>query len=102
MIFQPLADVIVSKYKEFLPKLVYPVRVGTHTNSAFGLIFAYEYANYTNDTELMSIIEETAKRHYAQDKYVQSIYLSLILYFCCWSCGCLQVTSNPLKSNLDK
>ena len=75
MIFQPLADVIVSKYKEFLPKLVYPVRVGTHTNSAFGLIFAYEYANYTNDTELMSIIEETAKRHYAQDKYVQSIHL---------------------------
>jgi len=68
LILEPLADLIVSKYKEFLPKLVYPVRVGTHTNSAFGLIFAYEYANYTNDTELMSIIEETAKRHYAQDK----------------------------------
>ena len=41
---QPLADDIVAKYKGFLPSLVYPVRVGEHTNTAFGLIFAYDYA----------------------------------------------------------
>ena len=41
---QPLADDIVAKYKDFLPSLVYPVRVGEHTNTAFGLIFAYDYA----------------------------------------------------------
>ena len=41
---QPLADDIVAKYKAFLPSLVYPVRVGEHTNTAFGLIFAYDYA----------------------------------------------------------
>jgi hypothetical protein len=27
-----------------LPKLVYPIRVGEHSNSAFGLSFPYEYA----------------------------------------------------------
>ncbi|HAS14408.1 MAG TPA: DUF2891 domain-containing protein, partial [Idiomarina abyssalis] len=34
---QPLADLIVERYINFLPRLVYPVRVGEHTNTAFGL-----------------------------------------------------------------
>ena len=42
---QPIADHFVSSYKDFLPKLIYPVRVGEHANSAFGIIFPYEYAN---------------------------------------------------------
>ncbi|HBY68559.1 MAG TPA: DUF2891 domain-containing protein, partial [Flavobacteriaceae bacterium] len=53
---QPLVDDIVSKYEEFLPKLVYPIRVGEHTNTAFGLTFAWDYANTTNNTELKNLI----------------------------------------------
>jgi hypothetical protein len=41
---KPLVDDVVAKYKAFLPSLVYPVRVGEHANTPFGLIFAYEYA----------------------------------------------------------
>ncbi len=41
---QPIADHFLASYKDFLPKLIYPVRVGEHANSAFGLIFPYEYA----------------------------------------------------------
>lgn len=41
---KPLADLIVQKYKAFLPSLVYPQRTGEHPNTAFGLIFALEYA----------------------------------------------------------
>ena len=41
---QPLADLLVQSYLAFLPKLVYPIRVGEHTNTAFGLVFALEYA----------------------------------------------------------
>ncbi|NRB84147.1 MAG: DUF2891 family protein, partial [Winogradskyella sp.] len=33
---QPLTDVIISRYLEFLPKLNYPIRVGEHPNTAFG------------------------------------------------------------------
>ena len=47
---QPLADDLVAKYKDFLPSLVYPVRVGEHTNTAFGLIFAYDYAKGSTST----------------------------------------------------
>ena len=36
----PLADLIANKYIEFLPKLNYPIRVGTHSNTAFGMVFA--------------------------------------------------------------
>ena len=64
---QPLTDHIVSKYIEFLPKLNYPIRVGTHTNTAFGLTFALEYANLTNNLELKNSIVTTAKRFYTQD-----------------------------------
>ncbi len=39
-----LADKIVSNYKAYLPSLAYPIRVGTHSNTAFGLIFALDYA----------------------------------------------------------
>ncbi len=65
---QPLADEIVSKYEEFLPKLVYPIRVGEHTNTAFGLTFAWDYANTVNNTELKSLIEQRAKEFYLNDK----------------------------------
>jgi len=41
---QPLTDLIVEKYIGFLPKLIYPQRIGTHTNTAFGVSFAYDYA----------------------------------------------------------
>ncbi len=65
---QPLTDVIVAKYLEYLPKLQYPIRVGTHSNTAFGLSFAYDYALNTKDEALESIIEKRAKDFYKNDK----------------------------------
>jgi len=47
IILRPLTDHVVSTWKTFLPKLVYPVRVGEHTNSAFGLALALDYARTT-------------------------------------------------------
>ncbi|HEX8285484.1 MAG TPA: DUF2891 domain-containing protein [Pyrinomonadaceae bacterium] len=41
---RPLAKTIVGKYLDFFPKQKYPVRVGTHFNTAFGLSFAWDYA----------------------------------------------------------
>ena len=41
---QPLTDLIAQKAIEFLPKLQYPIRVGTHTNTAFALTLAFDYA----------------------------------------------------------
>ena len=49
---QPLTELIVAKYKEYLPKLVYPVRTGTHDNTAFGLSLAIDYARSVSYTHL--------------------------------------------------
>lgn len=64
---QPLTDLIVSKYIEFLPKLNYPIRVGEHPNTAFGLSFAYDYAVALNNDALKSLIEKRAKDFYLND-----------------------------------
>lgn len=65
---QPLADLIVERYINFLPRLVYPVRVGEHTNTAFGLSFAYDYAVNREHTELQQLIAQRAKDYFLEDK----------------------------------
>ena len=65
---QPLTDLIVAKYLEFLPKLVYPIRVGEHTNTAFGLSFAIDYAKTLKNTELEDMIKLRARDFYQSDK----------------------------------
>lgn len=65
---QPLAEVISTAMIEFLPKLKYPLRDGTHTNTAFGLSLAYDYAVTTKNTALKSAIEKRAKEFYTNDK----------------------------------
>ena len=65
---KPLTDLIVSKYMQFLPKLNYPVRVGEHPNTAFGLSFAWDYALAVDQFELMSMIQTRAKDFYLSDE----------------------------------
>ena len=65
---QPLVDYVVSGYKIFLPKLVYPIRVGEHTNTAFGLSLALDYARVAKDVEFEKIICERAKDYFYADK----------------------------------
>ncbi|WP_299335440.1 DUF2891 domain-containing protein [uncultured Psychroserpens sp.] len=64
---QPLTDLIVEKYIDFLPKLNYPIRVGEHSNTAFGLSFAYDYAKTVGNDQLRLLIEQRAKDFYSSD-----------------------------------
>lgn len=65
---KPLADLMVFRYKEFLPKLNYPVRVGEHANTAFGLAFAYDYANAVEDAELIQLIDQRSRDFFFADE----------------------------------
>lgn len=65
---KPLSDLIVQRYYEFLPKLLYPVRAGTHNNTAFGLTFAWDYAVYSNNKNFQNLIIENAKRLFLSDE----------------------------------
>lgn len=64
---QPLTDFLVESYKTFLPKLIYPIRVGEHTNTAFGLSLALDYAWSMNDMEFAKVIEQRSKDYYLND-----------------------------------
>ena len=64
----PFSKLLVEKYIAFLPKLNYPIRVGTHNNTGFGMSFAYDYAKFSNDENLTLSIEKNAIRLFKKDK----------------------------------
>ena len=65
---QPLADEISRLYIQHLPKLIYPIRVGEHSNTAFGLTFAWDYAVLFEDIDLRKAIEKRALDYYKDDR----------------------------------
>jgi hypothetical protein len=64
---KPLVVLIENKYIEFLPKLKYPIRVGEHTNTAFGMSFALDYAKKYAPA-LAAVIMEKAREYYLNDE----------------------------------
>jgi hypothetical protein len=68
---QPLTDLIVQRFREFIPKLHYPIRVGEHTNTAFGFSFAYDYALTVEDYDFINEISSRSKQFFAKDKHCQ-------------------------------
>lgn len=64
---KPLADLIAARYVEFFPKQTYPIRAGVHSNTAFGLCFALDYAKTIGDKKLQQTIEGRAKTYYLKD-----------------------------------
>ncbi|RAO78432.1 hypothetical protein CA260_10410 [Dyella jiangningensis] len=70
--FSPLTDAIVDRFEAFLPKATYPLRVGTHYNTAFALSLAYDFARGTQRESLGALIVETAKRWHMNDVACQA------------------------------
>jgi Protein of unknown function (DUF2891) len=52
---QPLALTFASGFKKYLPNLPYPIRSGTHANTAFAAALAIEYSQVCGDAELLQI-----------------------------------------------
>lgn len=65
---QPLTDLLIERYEEYLPKLYYPIRTGTHDNTAFGLSLSLDYARSSGNKSFESLLTEHAKRLYAKDE----------------------------------
>ena len=57
---KPLAEELSAMYISHLPKLVYPIRVGEHTNTAFGLTFASDYPIHVEHADLVYAIRHQA------------------------------------------
>ncbi|MET3415134.1 DUF2891 domain-containing protein [Methylobacterium sp. 1030] len=63
----PLAGIIAQRFRDFLPIAPYPVRVGTHFNTAFGLRMAADYAEGAGDAALTALLIATAETWYRDD-----------------------------------
>jgi len=64
---QPLSREIVAKYLAFLPRQDYPVRAGVHSNTAFGLTFALDYARALGIDGLEQLLVERSRTYFASD-----------------------------------
>jgi hypothetical protein len=64
---QPLADVIVRRFMDFLPLALYPVRAGVHSNTAFALRMAADYAAAAPDPALAMLLSQIARAWYGAD-----------------------------------
>jgi hypothetical protein len=64
---RPFADAFVQRFKDFLPLATYPVRAGTHANTAFALIFAKQYALDVEDWDLVRLCRDKADQWYSSD-----------------------------------
>jgi hypothetical protein len=65
---RPLEQVAVERLSSWLPKLSYPVRIGEHDQTAFGLGLILDYARTAQDTKLVSLIETKARQFYLADR----------------------------------
>ena len=64
----PLASELARRMSAYLEATPYPVRTGTHGNTAFAALLALDYADAVDDRRLRETIERTARRCYLDDR----------------------------------
>ncbi|HEY3814357.1 MAG TPA: DUF2891 domain-containing protein [Caulobacteraceae bacterium] len=64
---RPLAVAFADRFKAYLPKADYPVRAGTHGNTAFALCLALDYARVAADKDLEALLMDKARAWYGED-----------------------------------
>lgn len=63
----PLETVVADRYRSWLPNLAYPIRIGTHNQSAFGFALALDWARTTGDVELEQLIVSKTLEFHLED-----------------------------------
>jgi hypothetical protein len=65
---QPLTKKIVDFWVAYMPKQTYPNRTGVHPNTAFGLVFALDYARAAKNKTFENSIVTHAKKLFLKDR----------------------------------
>ena len=63
----PLELAAVARISAWLPKLAWPIRVGEHNNTAFGLGLMLDYARITGNTDFERLLESRVRDYYLKD-----------------------------------
>ena len=65
---EPLEADIVAATKDWLPKLAYPIRLGTHNQSAFAFTLMMDWAEVTGDEEFATLLRQKTLDFHTGDK----------------------------------
>jgi hypothetical protein len=65
---EPLAEAMVARYLDFLPRQDYPIRRGVHPNTAFGIAFALDYARAVGQEPLEALLLERTEHYFGDDQ----------------------------------
>jgi len=68
----PLEQEFVARFRNYLPKLTYPIRAGTHANTAFAVILACEYADATGDAFFKAFLTGYARSWFDNDRDIRN------------------------------
>nr|WP_137677649.1 DUF2891 domain-containing protein [Parerythrobacter lutipelagi] len=68
---EPLARAFAARLRHYLGILTYPIRTGTHFNSAFALVLSREWAE-AHDLALVPMIDDKACRWFDADRACQA------------------------------
>jgi Protein of unknown function (DUF2891) len=63
----PLEAAFVQRFRNFLPKLTYPIRAGTHASTAFALVLAAEHARVSKDDVVLDLLATRAREWFGKD-----------------------------------
>jgi hypothetical protein len=64
----PLEREVASRVQGYLPKLRYPIRIGEHAQTAFGLGLIRDWAVATGDAAMRDAIDAKAREFYLKDR----------------------------------
>jgi hypothetical protein len=64
----PLERAAAGRLKEWLPKLSHPVRSGEHSQTAFAIGLAADWARTAGDRELAELLESRTRQFYLSDR----------------------------------
>ena len=71
---QPFCDTLIKLWMNYLPKQTYANRTGVHPNTAFGLVFALDYARTAGNLVFETAIIKAAKQLYLKDKNAPTVW----------------------------
>ena len=70
---QPLTHTIAGLWSAYLPKQTYPNRTGVHPNTAFGLVFALDWARAAKESKFEAQIIQRSKDYYLKNLAMAAI-----------------------------
>ncbi len=67
-VLAPFEAQIATRLKAWMPKLAYPIRLGTHNQSAFAFGLMLDWARTSGDNEMEDLIVSRSKDYHLSDK----------------------------------